>query len=79
MYSHVAPFSWLVQRDVDEAREHLNFSEWDRRQKRADDAADEVESGAMPPLPYRLAHGDARLDREETRALVRGLRASFGD
>ena len=27
-YSNVAPISWLVQRDVDEGREKLNFSEW---------------------------------------------------
>ena len=27
-YSNVAPVSWLVQRDVDEGREKLNFSEW---------------------------------------------------
>ncbi len=29
-YSRVAPFSWLVAYDVAEAREHLNFSEWDQ-------------------------------------------------
>ena len=27
-YSNIAPVSWLVQRDVDEGRRHLNFSEW---------------------------------------------------
>ncbi len=27
-YSNVAPMSWLVAYDVDEAREHMNFSEW---------------------------------------------------
>jgi hypothetical protein len=26
-YSHVAPISWLVQRDVDEGRRKLNLSE----------------------------------------------------
>jgi mono/diheme cytochrome c family protein len=28
-YSNVAPVSWLVQRDVNEGRSHLNFTEWD--------------------------------------------------
>ena len=29
-YADVAPFSWVVQRDVDIARNVINFSEWDR-------------------------------------------------
>lgn len=32
-YSNIAPFSWLVQHDVDEGRSRLNFSEWNRRQE----------------------------------------------
>ncbi len=27
-YSNIAPMSWLIQRDVEEGRQHLNFSEW---------------------------------------------------
>ena len=27
--TNIAPFSWLVQRDVDGARDEFNFSEWD--------------------------------------------------
>ena len=34
-YSHIAPVSWLVQRDVDEGRRKLNYSEWDRGQREA--------------------------------------------
>ena len=26
--TNIAPFSWLVQRDVDEGRSRLNFSDW---------------------------------------------------
>ena len=29
-YSNVAPVSWLVQNDVNEGREHVNLTEWDR-------------------------------------------------
>ena len=35
-YSNVAPMSWLVQRDVDEGRGVLNFSEWDQPQAEAE-------------------------------------------
>ena len=78
-YSNVAPVSWLVQRDVDEGREHLNFSEWDRPQDHADDAAGQVEEGEMPPWFYLPLHADARLSDAEREALVKGLRATLGD
>ena|SRR5215203_5031898 len=44
-YSNVAHVSWYVQHDVDEARRKLNFSEWDRPQREAGDAADAVREG----------------------------------
>ena len=77
-YSHVAPASWLVQHDVDEAREHLNFSEWDRPQKAADEAAEEVEEGEMPLWYYLPAHPEAVLSDGERRQLVAGLEATVG-
>jgi mono/diheme cytochrome c family protein len=76
-YSHVAPVSWLVQHDVDEAREHLNFSEWDKPQRHADDAAEEVAEGEMPLWYYALAHAEARLSDGERRELVAGLRVTM--
>lgn len=69
-YSHVAPMSWLVQRDVERGRAELNFSAWDGD---ADDAADAVEDGSMPPRNYTLLHPDARLSAEEKAALLREL------
>ena len=76
-YSHVAPVSWLMQRDVDRGRGELNFSEWDRRQEEADDAAEEVTEGRMPPRAYRISHPEARLSSAEKEDLRRGLRASI--
>ena len=78
-YSWVAPFSWLVQHDVEEGREHLNFSEWDKEQKHADEAAHEVEEGEMPLPYYTWLHGDAKLDDKERANLIRGLKATFGE
>ena len=77
--SHVAPLSWLIQHDVDEGRQHLNFSEFDRRQKNAEDAAEEFAEGEMPPKQYLLAHSEARLSDAERSDLIRGLRATLGD
>ena len=76
-YASVAPSSWLVQHDVDEGREHVNFSEWDRPQKKARDAVDEVEEGEMPPSTYTILHPEARLSDAERRQLADGLRATL--
>jgi hypothetical protein len=77
-YSDVAPVSWLIQHDVDEARSELNFSEWDRPQEEADEAGEEVAEGEMPLWSYRLAHPEARLSDRERRELVAGLDATVG-
>lgn len=77
-YSHVAPVSWLVQRDVDEGRRIVNFSEWHRAYEEASESAETVVEGEMPPWYYGILHPPAELTREEKTALVRGLDATFG-
>jgi hypothetical protein len=72
-YSRVAPVSWLIQRDVAEGRAVLNFSEWQRRQEEAAEAAEEVREGEMPLQIYRLMHAHARLSAAEREQLARGL------
>jgi mono/diheme cytochrome c family protein len=72
-YASLAPASWLVQRDVDEARAVLNFSEWTRPQEEAEDAPEEVREGEMPPVAYKLVHAHARLNAAERDRLVQGL------
>ena len=78
-YSHVAPASWLVQRDVEEGRSHFNVSEWGREENHGDDAAELVRNGEMPPWFYLPAHPEARLSEAERAALVTGLIATFGE
>ena len=77
-YSWLAPASWLVQYDVVEGRRKLNFSEWDRPQKEADEAADEVREGAMPLAPYVVLHPHARLTAAEQAELADGFAATMG-
>ena len=66
-YSNIAPFSWLTQRDADNGREALNFSEWNREQK-VEHLSEVVLEGEMPPFQYRLINGDARLSETEKEA-----------
>jgi mono/diheme cytochrome c family protein len=79
-YSQVAPISWLVYRDVVEAREELNFSDWQGGAGKGEKplrVAKEVESGDMPPFQYRIAHPHARLDEASRKALLDGLTATM--
>jgi hypothetical protein len=76
-YSWVAPVSWLVQKDVDEGREHLNFSEFDKRQRHAKDAAEELRSGEMPLWFYVPLHPSADLSDAEKAELISGFERTF--
>ena len=78
-YSAVAPFRWLVARDVQQGREELNFSDWQRDAGEAGDAAEAVVEGSMPPRRYLLAHPGARLSPAERAALAAALAALGGD
>ena len=77
-YTNIVPFSWLVQNDVDKGRRALNFSEWDRPQRRVDEASRIVLEGEMPPGIYLLMHPSARLSPAEVNQLAQGLVNTIG-
>jgi mono/diheme cytochrome c family protein len=77
-YSAVAPVSWLVQRDVVHGRAALNFSEWQKPQEEAGEAAEEVLEGEMPLRIYQLMHAHARLSAADRERLARGLERTLG-
>jgi len=77
-YADLAPFSWVVQFDVETARSVINFSEWNRRYALAGYAGRRTNSGMMPPYKYRMAHPEANLTPEERIELARGLEATLG-
>jgi hypothetical protein len=58
-------------------RNALNFSEWDKPRAALDNVIESVQSGSMPPLQYKLFHGNARLSDAERRQLVDGLRQLY--
>lgn len=72
----IAPFSWLVQRDVDGGREHLNFSEFNGLPSAAE-LQDVVQGGEMPPIQYTLIHPDAKLTDAEKQTLIQGYAAGL--
>lgn len=80
-HTRIAPISWLVAHDVEEGREHLNFSRWsalgaEKLAKLAKKLPEEVEEGEMPMPIYLLAHPGAKPSEAEKAAIVgwgRGL------
>lgn len=75
-YAYVAPVSWLVAGDVEEAREHLNFSAWGRlsakeRLDLREECYEEVAKGNMPLGTYLWLHPDARLSDADKEVLRR--------
>jgi hypothetical protein len=77
-YASIAPASWLVQRDVNQGRAVLNFSEWSRPQEAAKEASEEVLEGEMPPVAYMLVHAHARLSPADRDRLAQGLAKTLG-
>ncbi len=78
-YASIAPASWLMQRDVDEGRSHLNVSQWGQGKQHGDEAASMLRKDEMPPWFYRPAHPEARLTEAERQELIRGLVDTFGE
>ena len=65
-YSRIAPISWLVVRDVNEGREAVNYSTWDRyspeeKAELREETWEELEEGEMPLPLYPILHRSARL------------------
>ena len=83
-YSRVAPVSWLVASDVKEGREHLNLSMWSDYKPMKQNvllagAAEEIEKGEMPPLPYTWMHPNARLADAQKEQLTAWMKAGAGE
>ncbi|MBV9264871.1 MAG: heme-binding domain-containing protein [Acidobacteriaceae bacterium] len=73
-YSRFAPGSWLMEHDVHDAREHLNFSTWsqidaDARIDLLAKIATQSRKGEMPIKQYVWIHPSARLTDDERRLL----------
>ena len=75
-YSNVAPVSWLVQHDVDEGRQYLNFSDWGRARE-VHEIPEAIQEGYMPPAKYLIMHPNAKLDQAEKDALISGMQATI--
>ena len=76
-YSRIAPVSWLVAHDVNEGRDHLNFSTGGG-ELQGYKLIESIREGEMPPLQYTAVHGNARLSDAEKTLLIDGIAMSMG-
>lgn len=65
-YGRVAPSSWMLAKDVTEARQAMNLSEWGAKSPAVHfaltaAACEGVRSGRMPRKQYLLMHPEAKL------------------
>jgi len=80
-YSNLAPASWLLVSHVDEAREHMNLSEWAQYERKdADELLEEIceetSKGAMPLPSYLLIHRSSKLAPQDVRTLCQWGKAA---
>lgn len=69
-YSYIQPVAWLVAHDVEEGREHLNFSDWglysaDKRSSKSEECVEQIQAGEMPMSIYVLMHSEAKISPED--------------
>jgi len=75
LYSYLPGVSWVLEKDVAEAREHLNLSRWDRysvEEKRdlLGRIAAEIRNRQMPPARYTMLHPEARLSESDIQRIL---------
>jgi hypothetical protein len=76
-YSNIAPVSWLVQRDVEEARGKMNFSEWGGVREPGE-ILESVQRGSMPPFQYTIIHTNAVFTADEKQQFIQGMQTTLG-
>jgi len=77
-YSNIAPGSWLIAFDVIEGRRKFNFSDWGNNPGELNEIVENIQSGAMPPIQYWVAHPNSRLTDAQKQTFIAGLKATLG-
>ena len=80
LYAHLAPVSWMVERDIHDGRNSLDLSLWqsmsnESRISLLTRMASVVRSGQMPPRAYVMLHREARLSPDEQQRIYEWARA----
>jgi len=79
-YGRIPPVSWLVQHDITEGRQHLDFASWqtytqEQKLDLLNRIAAEAKTGEMPPKSYTFVHRGAKLTADDQQALYAWAKA----
>ena len=79
-YSHIAPISWAIEKDVYDGRSHWNMSKWDQyspeeREDILTEMAPMVRNRKMPLPKYLFLHPEAKLSDADVDLLYRWSRS----
>ena|SRR3990172_3155891 len=74
-YSNIQPMGWLMANHIKQAKEELNFSEFNsyshRRQvSKLDGIANSIKDDIMPLSSYKLMHKNANLNKDEKKRII---------
>jgi cytochrome c len=74
VYARIAPGSWLIERDIVEARKKMDLSRWEempaeRQEVLTAKIVQEAKKGDMPPLQYLALHWRADLSENDVKTL----------
>lgn len=78
-YSHMAPVSWLIEKDVQDGRSHWNMSKWDQysledREHILSEIGPMVRNKQMPLPKYLFLHPEAKLSAADAELLYQWSR-----
>jgi cytochrome c len=78
-YSHLAPISWLIERDVQDGRSHWNMSKWEQysieeREHILSQIGPMARNRKMPLPQYLLLHPEAKLSDADAELLYQWSR-----
>lgn len=74
-YNHVQPSSWFLEGHIKEAKEHLNFNEFNtysrkKQKEKLENIRQMVDEDKMPLTSYKLLHWDANLSKSERKKIT---------
>ncbi|UBZ10620.1 heme-binding domain-containing protein [Leeuwenhoekiella palythoae] len=74
-YAHVAPASFYLKEHIQNAKQQLNFSEWEqysakRKKSKLNQIIEVLAHKTMPLESYNLIHTEAQLDTAQTEVLL---------
>ena len=74
LYTKIFPLSLYFEHEVEEAREELNFSNWEsfslkKKSKKSFEIVESLELKEMPPENYITLHAEAKVSAKELEAI----------